>query len=130
MATIKPSQFEKTLMAILEEYKGVTQEVVDEAVAEASEELVKELKATAPKESGDYAKEFTQSATPSLNKDKSEHIVYNKKHYRLTHLLEYGHAKLNGGRTEAQPHFGPAEEKAIKSYEKKLKEGLENIDVK
>lgn len=48
-------------------------------------------------------------------------IIYNKKYFRLTHILEFGHATRNGGRTKAIPHIRKTEDK----YREKFTEELE-----
>lgn len=75
-----------------------------------SKKTAKNLKQTSPKKTGDYRKGWRVS---DVNGKK---IVHNKTDYRLTHLLEHGHAKVGGGRVPAQVHIRPAEEEAIKEY--------------
>lgn len=42
--------------------------------------------------------------------------IYNKNKPSLTHLLEKGHASVNGGFVPGKPHILPAEQRAIKKY--------------
>ncbi len=42
--------------------------------------------------------------------------------YRLTHLLEDGHAKRDGGRTKAMPHIQKHEQDAVQEFERRVEE--------
>jgi hypothetical protein len=71
----------------------------------------KEIQATAPKQTGQYAKSWKARKTRETATN-YQVTVYSSSRYRLAHLLEHGHAKRNGGRVRAFPHIAPAEEKA------------------
>lgn len=47
-------------------------------------------------------------------------IIHNKKLPGLPHLLEYGHAKVGGGRVEGRAHIAPVEKELIRDYEKEV----------
>ena len=53
---------------------------------------------------GKYSKGWGQT------KQKDSIIIHNKKRASLTHLLEKGHAKRNGGRVAPIKHIEPVEE--------------------
>ena len=97
---------------ILSEYKEDIVDGMNSVKEEVAKETVNKLKSTSPRKrkgGGQYAKGW------KISDVKGKKIIHNKK-YQLTHLLEYGHAKVNGGRVDAKVHIRPAEEKAIKKY--------------
>lgn len=102
---------------ILEEYGQKVAENVDEIAAEVAQEAIVELKQTSPKKRGKYAKGWRKRKLKS-----GRWVVYNFKYGNLTHLLEYGHVKRNGGRTRAFPHIKQAELNMIKKFIDRLKE--------
>ena len=107
---------------LAEELAAYSQEVTDDLkkeVKQVAKEMVAELKATSPHDSGDYASGWT-STTESEGRNTVQVRVYNRKKPTLTHLLENGHAKVNGGRVEGKTHIGPAEQAAEKRLENKV----------
>ena len=50
--------------------------------------------------------------------------IYNAKLPGLAHLLEHGHAKVNGGRTAPRVHIAPVEKKLIEEYERNVENDI------
>jgi len=101
-------------------------DVVDAADEETSEDIVKELKAISPEQQGSKGGKYKKSWTYK-KLGYCSYKVYNKKHYRLTHLLEKGHALRNGGRSKAIPHIAPTEKQYVGKFREKVKEAF-NLD--
>ena len=123
--TITVLDFESTINSILAEYKDVINADVATATKQVAREAVRNVKAKAPTRTGVY-KSSISSRVEEKGGNYAKSVVYAKDpHYRLTHLLEFGHAKVNGGRTRAFPHWAQAEQTAINDFEKKLREAIE-----
>ena len=108
----------------LNEYQGITDEIVSEAVKEVTKEAVSDLKSSSPKRTGYYAKSW-KSGPKKVKKGTAKTVYSDAPHYRLTHLLENGHASRNGGRVNAITHIEPAEQNAMEELERKIKEKIE-----
>jgi len=85
---------------------------------------VKRLKQTSPKRYGKYAKSWTMKTEPEVGQPHKRIVHVKAPHYRLTHLLEHGHAKVGGGRVEGKPHIRPAEEQVIKDFVAEVEEAI------
>jgi hypothetical protein len=104
---------------LLKQYYPNVVEATTEVIDEVSKEAVKKLKQDSPKGTkGKYAKGWTRKVeTGRLTVGAT---VYGKHGtYQLAHLLEHGHAKRGGGRTEQLVHIAPVEQWAIdEAYER------------
>lgn len=108
---VKMDSLAAAIAEALEEFQDEVMEDVKESIHDAEKLCVKELKTTSPTLTGDYAKGWRSKVAYESATDIRVQ-VYNKTDYQLTHLLEDGHAKVNGGRVDGTPHIGPAAEKA------------------
>ena len=109
--------------AIMEELNAYSEEVMEELkadVKQTAKECVQDIKNAAPRLSGDYKKSWKCKTVYESDND-IRVVVHSAKEYRLTNLLERGHAKRNGGRVEGTPHIAPAEKKAEQKLMKKVK---------
>ena len=100
----------------------VTQKVANEAV----ENVKRNIKTSGIRGTGKYRSSIKARNIKDSPLSKKSVVYAGDPHYRLTHLLEHGHAKLNGGRTRAFEHWGPAEKKAIDDFISDLREAIES----
>lgn len=126
--SIKSYDFTKEIKRQLQEYTREVIADINERAKVITKRGVKELKQISPKrpKGGDYAKSWTYKEKVFGNAP-TRFTVHNKDHYRLTHLLEHGHA-IEGGskRTKAQPHIKEVEEKMVNEYIEATKEVIKN----
>ena len=116
-----------------EEASKLINEGVDQLLVELgaifegeAENAVSVLKRRSPKRTGRYAENWTLKKTGKYAKGERAlvggvyYTIYNKEHYRLTHLLEKGAIRAKTGVTRARPHISPAFEEIKKNIEDKI----------
>lgn len=125
----KAIDIEKTLRGILGDYQFVTQSALEKAIDETGEAVAEAVKNAAPERTGEYKKSIFFGFRSYGKKGQSKAYVYSEApHYRLTHLLEFGHASRSGGRVEPSPltgHWEQGQRLAEKELEKNFKKALE-----
>lgn len=113
---IKPEEVEKAITEYLENYVEDIEEDVEDTTNSVVKEAKQELIQTSPR-SGvardtKYYKGWAIKNGGRTRKGRYySKVLWNKTNYQLTHLLEFGHATRNGGRTTPQPHIRKVEEK-------------------
>lgn len=124
--------FSRAMQEILGEYTDEVVKVVDEVLQEVGKKASDDLSANASQIGGfkDRTGKYRQSwtVTHETHRTFSSTVVHAKApHYRLTHLLEYGHATSNGGRTKSFPHIYTINEDAQEMAMRKIMEAIEKV---
>lgn len=117
--------------AITDELTLYSQHIIDGVKQEAKKsmtELVKKTKATAPV--GNRSKHYRDSISSRKESENNRSISYlwyvKGSDYRLSHLLENGHATRNGGRTRGTHFIRNASDPILEAYIKKVEEVIKN----
>lgn len=122
MTRIEPADFAKEVNKILNDYGDQARDALDEAIPTVAKKASKDLQGAGSFNGTAYRKGW--KAKTEKQRLGTNAIVYNASHYHLTHLLEFGHAKQNGGRTAAFQHIAPVndqiETEVLEEFEKRI----------
>lgn len=124
MANVSIDKLAAEIAKGLAEYSQDVVEKVNLSSEKVGKSAVKRLKQTSPKRYGKYAKSWTMKTEPEVGQPDKRIVHVKAPHYRLTHLLEHGHAKVGGGRVEGKPHIRPAEEEVIRDFTAEVEEAI------
>ena len=124
--TIPIDKLAAEVMDGLEEYAELTADVLKKEIQEAGKLAKTQISQTAPRKTGRYAKSWAVKKI-SETSNSLEVTVHSRNRYMLTHLLENGHALVNGGRVAGIPHIGPAEQQASELLERKVKTRISGL---
>lgn len=127
MSNISINELSDAINDVLSNYSDEVAEKTKKAVDRAAKDCMDEIKRhiTFKQPTGDYVKAFKLKTAyeDKYNKRKTWYVSGGE--YRLTHLLENGHAKVSGGRTKAFPHIKYGEAVAEENLIKYLKGDIE-----
>ena len=127
MPKINIDQLAIEVMQELDAYREDVQEAVEKAVKETAKQTTAELRSISPEgDTGEYAKHWSYKRDKNLSgRHRYDMVVYSKKpEYRITHLLEKGHAKRNGGRVDGITHVKIAEKHAKEILQERIERYL------
>lgn len=134
MAKVNVDKMAVEITKELDAYTRITAEALKEAVTSTAKDTVKNIRRNAEEQfptgqgdsTGAYVKSWKYKRDPTLKgKWAFSLVVYSEDpYYRLTHLLEKGHAKVNGGRVPGRPHIAPAEELARMYLETRIRQNM------
>lgn len=138
MAAINADNLANEIMKALNEYRDYADETLAKDIEAAANLAKDEVKNKAPVHKGVYTNLDKRNRQPGTYK-KSWKVKKDMKdprrpaatvyasggNYRLTHLLEHGHAKRNGGRVRGIEHIAPAEALAERKLEQDLARHLQ-----
>lgn len=113
---VKPEQLAAAFTKIVEEYEQDLGYTVEDVVKRSAQKGLSALRASsAARINEKYARNWTWTWDTVGRRLNPTAVIYSKVP-GLPHLLEHGHALVNGGRYPGKPHIAPVEEEIERSF--------------
>lgn len=122
---IRVDQLASTILKELEGYNEEIGAKTKEVIMKEGKEGAQQVKAASPKrhssggKPGTYAKGWRFKVV-SESVDSIEAVIHNATNPGLPHLLEFGHALRQGGRSPARVHIAPIEQSVTEKIEQEI----------
>ena len=116
----------QSIMNELSLYSEKVSQMILQIADKLGDEGIQMLEQTSPKDTGDYGGKW-KKRIETLPGQPAKLVLYNKK-YQLTHLLEFGHASVNGGTVPAEPHIAKVQDWINDEFEEQVKAVIEAYD--
>ncbi|QXE19998.1 hypothetical protein [Clostridium sp. 001] len=128
MSSVKVDEMADLIAEYMSNYTEEVTQGIKKSVDTVSKEVNEEIKnhITFKQHTGKYVKAFRIKKIYEDGYKKVNTWYVGNGQYRLTHLLENGHALHQGGRAKAYPHIKYGEELAKKRMVELAKEAVEN----
>ena len=123
---IDVSQLQAVVDSYLNDYTQETEDAMKAASKEVAKDVVKELRKGGSYNTKEIGTAFNRGwrSKEEDGRMKITTTVYNAKYPNLAHLLEFGHAKRNGGRTRAFNFIAPVADSVEKKFEAAFEKAL------
>lgn len=124
-SNIKIDNLAAEITMAVKEYTESVSAGIEKELDATSKDVLNDIKSTSPVKTGEYKKGWTRKKETALG-GKVKYRIHNKNKGPIAHLLEFGHAKVGGGRVAAIPHIRPAYDKHVPSMEERIKNIIRN----